>query len=260
VSGRYALYYAPGAESALARTGSLWLGRDTVSGEPQQQPPIDGFPRSRVDAMTATARHYGFHATLKPPFALADGCTPEALDKALAAFARRSSPIAGLGLKVGELDGFVALVLSEESPAVRNLAATCVREFDAFRRPPSAEELERRRKASLSDLEEALLRRWGYPYVMEAFRFHMTLTDRLADDERQRIIPALRKLFGPAVTSNVAIDGISLFHQDDRTAPFRLIRHYPFGEDAMRRISRNVSTDRSSGPSLTSVRTSPPST
>lgn len=260
MSGRYALYFAPRADSVLARTGAAWLGRDSAADGPIPQPQIDGFARSRVQEMTATARHYGFHATLKPPFALADGFTAEALDEALAAFARRSAPITGLGLKVGELDGFVALVLNEDSPEVRNLAANCVRAFDAFRRLPSADELQRRRRAHLSDLEDALLRQWGYPYVMEAFRFHMTLTERLSGEERGRIVPALRKLFGPAVTRNIAIDGLSLFHQEDRDTPFRLVQRYGFGEDEMRSISRNVSTDRSSGPSLTSVKTSPPST
>jgi putative phosphonate metabolism protein len=260
VSGRYALYFAPRADSVLARTGAIWLGRDTATGAPLAQPPIDGFDAARVQEMTATARYYGFHATLKPPFALADGCTAEALDEALAAFARRCAPVTRLGLKVGALDGFVALVLAENAPGVLNLAAACVREFDTFRRPPPVEELQHRRQARLSDLEEALLRRWGYPYVMEAFRFHMTLTDRLSEAERGRIVPALQKLFGPAVTGNLTIDGLSLFHQEDRDAPFRLVRRYAFGGEETRSISRNVSTDRSSGPSLTSVKTSPPST
>lgn len=260
MSGRYALYFAPRAESVLARTGAGWLGRDSTTDAPLPQPPVDGFAASRVHEMTATARHYGFHATLKPPFALADGSSAEALDDALTAFARRCAPVTGLGLKVGVLDDFVALVLTEDSPEVRNLAAACVRDFDTFRRTPPAGELNRRRQAPLSDLEEALLRRWGYPYVMEAFRFHMTLTDRLPDAERGKVVPALRKLFGPAVTGTIAIDGLSLFHQEDRDAPFRLVRRYAFGDEDSRSISRNVSTDRSSGPSLTSVKTSLPST
>jgi len=260
VSGRYALYFAPRADSLLARTGAAWLGRDAATGASLPQAPIDGFAASRVQEMTKTARHYGFHATLKPPFALAEGQTAEALDAAIESFARRGAPITGLGLKVGVLDGFVALVLAADSPEVRNLAAACVRDFDAFRRPPPAEELQRRRQARLSDLEDALLRRWGYPYVMEAFRFHMTLTDRLSEADRDRVVPALQKLFGPAVTGTLTIDGLGLFHQEDRDAPFRMVRRYAFGGDETRSISRNVSTDRSSGPSLTSVKTSPPST
>jgi putative phosphonate metabolism protein len=260
VTGRYALYFAPVSESALSHTGSVWLGRDSATGGALQQPTVPGFSKTRIQEITQSARHYGFHATLKPPFALAGGHTADELDDQLAAFARRCAPITGLGLKVGALDGFIALVLSEESSEVRNLAAHCVREFDAFRLPPGEDEMNRRRKAGLSELEEALLRRWGYPYVMEAFRFHMTLTGRLPDTERDAIKPALQKLFGPVVTTSISIDGISLFHQEDRAAPFRLVRRYPFGSDAMRRISTNVSTDRSSEPSLTSVKTSPPST
>ena len=48
-----------------------------------------------------------------------------------------------------------------------------------FARPPGAAELERRRKAGLSAAQEKMLLRWGYPYVLDEFRFHLTLTGRL---------------------------------------------------------------------------------
>ena len=34
-------------------------------------------------------------------------------------------------------------------------------------------------KSGLTDRQEALLTQWGYPYVMEEFRFHITLTGAL---------------------------------------------------------------------------------
>jgi hypothetical protein len=157
VTARYAIYFSPAPESSLDRVGAAWLGSDAL----QRQ--LDGFSRERIAEITASARHYGFHATLKPPFALAADRTGEALDRMLGEFAESRAPIEGLGLKVGSLDGFIALLLTEESTAVRNLAAACVRDFDAFRLAPSKEELVQRRAAALSPHVDSLLRRGGYP-------------------------------------------------------------------------------------------------
>lgn len=259
MSARYAIYYAPSPDSALAELGANWLGRnnDLASAIPQQS--VAGISPDRLREITASAHHYGFHATLKPPFAIAAEGTPEQLDAALANFAKKQKTIDRLALKVGCLDGFLALLLAEESMEIRNLAAACVREFDAFRAPPSQQDLARRRQAPLTDLEDALLQRWGYPYVMEAFRFHMTLTCRLAEEERDPLENTIRTLFGPIAAKGVSIDGISLFHQESRDSAFRLLRRYPFPDAASRTMATKASTERDSGPSFTSDRTSSPS-
>ena len=259
MTARYAVYFSPARDTPLARVGTRWLGRGDTTPEEAGPPPVDGFATARLDEITDSARHYGFHATLKPPFAVAEGRTEAELDAALADFAQCHTPITGLELRVGALDGFLALLLSADSTGVRNLAAACVRDFDPFRRPPTEAELARRRAARLSALEDALLMRWGYPYVMEAFRFHMTLTARLPQDEQDRLIPVLREMFAPAA-AGFAIDGISLFFQEAGDRPFRLLRRYPFGAGSARSMDTKDATDRASGPSLTSVRTSPPST
>ena len=259
MTARYAIYFSPSHESVLAGFGATWLGRDCMTGRDLEQPRVDGLPQARIAEITASARHYGFHATLKPPFAMAESRTLAQLDRRLALFAQDQAPLTGLGLKVGTLDGFIALLLTEDSTRVRNLAAACVRDFDGFRLAPSEEELRRRRAAPLSAWEDALLRRWGYPYVMEAFRFHMTLTSRLQPEEHDRLLPVLRRMFGPVANANFTIDAVSLFYQQSRDRPFRQVQRYPFAGSA-RSIATNEATDRASGPSLTSVRTSSPST
>jgi putative phosphonate metabolism protein len=260
VTARYAIYFSPAPDSLLAPLGIGWLGRDDTAVGTHGQRQVDGIADARLAEITESARHYGFHATLKPPFALAEGRTAVELEEALAEFAQRQAPITGLKLRTGTLDGFVALLLTADSTAVRNLAAACVRDFDSFRRPPSEAEIARRRRAQLSELEDALLLRWGYPYVMEAFRFHMTLTSRLPEDERARLLPLLSQLFAPATEAGFAIDAASLFHQEAGDRPFRLLRRYPFDAGKARSMATKDPTDRASGPSLTRVRTSPPST
>lgn len=256
---RHAIYFSPERGSLLGSLGAAWLGRDCVTGAKTARPGLVGISPSRAAEITASAGHYGFHATLKPPFVLAEGRTRAELDRELARFAERRAPITGLGLQVGVLGGFLALLLTEYSGVVHALAASCVREFDSFRVAPSKEELCRRRSGRLSAREDALLRRWGYPYVMESFRFHMTLTSRLQEEERNRLLPVLQQMFGPAIELGFTIDAVSLFYQESRDEPFHLVRRYPFSGSA-RSAATKEDTERSSGPSLTIVKTSLPST
>ena len=76
---RYALYFAPAAGSAWDRFGASWLGRSAHTGVSLAQPEIRGLDAARFRALTGAPRRYGFHATLKPPFRLAAGCTPDDL-------------------------------------------------------------------------------------------------------------------------------------------------------------------------------------
>src|SRR5689334_2324140 len=88
---RFAIYAVPGAGladaagAALCRRAEQWLGRG-AAGQPVTADVPAGWTRAELDAITASARRYGFHATLKAPFRLAEGRTPEELDAALTGF------------------------------------------------------------------------------------------------------------------------------------------------------------------------------
>jgi putative phosphonate metabolism protein len=224
---RYAVYFAPAAGSALDRFGSAWLGRDLVTGAALAQPSLAGIAPARLAAITEAPRHYGFHATLKPPFALSPQHCAADLLSAVAAFANRQAPVAAPPLCLGRLAGFLALVLSAPSDGVASLAAACVAAFEGFRAPAPAEEVARREAAGLSPRQRALLYRWGYPYVMEEYRFHMTLTGRLDAAEADAVAAALAPLVAPLEGKPLVIDALSVFVQDDRGRPFRLAARYP---------------------------------
>jgi hypothetical protein len=130
-------------------------------------------------------------------------------------------------LQVGALSRFLALTLSEPCPAFVELAEACVREFDGFRRPPGEQELARRRKAQLSPAQLAHLARWGYPYVMEEWRFHMTLTGSLEAAVFSELRPRLEDLFAPHCREPLRVDSICLFEQPDEGEPFRAIERFP---------------------------------
>ena len=202
---RFAIYYVP-PEGALADFGSAWLGWDVTRGRAVPQPDLPG-----LHDITMTARGYGFHATLKPPFRLTDGQDAAALARATADLAATCPAATCAGLTLAVLGGFLALVPTGDPAPLQALAAACVRDLDAFRAPAGADELARRRQAGLSPRQEAHLTRWGYPHVLEDFRFHMTLTARLPPDAqagwRDRIARRLPPLPAPFVVDRIALCG-----------------------------------------------------
>lgn len=228
-SPRYAIYFAPDADTVLHRFGSVWLGRDAISGEELPQPALDGFDAAAQKELTATACGYGFHATLKPPFHLKAGTTIEdLLDEAVRFSSTREAFEISLVLR--DLSGFLALMQKDSKAAMRELAADCVRHFDPFRALPGEAELEKRRASGLSGQQEMMLQRWGYPYVMNEFRFHMTLSKRIRDDaEREALIREVLKHGAEAMATPVSIDAISVFRQENRKAPFLRLERFPFG-------------------------------
>lgn len=226
---RFAIYFAPAADSALHLFGSACLGRDVITGAEWPPPPVDGVSAARWREMTASPRAYGFHATLKPPFRLSGGRTPEGLVRALKAFASTRRPFDASPLRVARIADFLALVPRESSVELSMLAEACVRGFDEFRAPPPPEERARRKQASLSPRQQDLLATWGYPYVLDEWRFHMTLASGLAGHEIDDLRVALDRLAAPCCGTSFLVDGVCLFEQQAASAPFVLARRFPFG-------------------------------
>jgi putative phosphonate metabolism protein len=226
---RYAIYFIPETETALARFGAAWIGRDLSTGDRVAQPVLDTVTPGRLAEITVSPRHYGFHATLKPPFHLAEDETVEAFEAAVARFAQARSGFVLAPLTLRAIDRFIALVPDERSAALHALADNCIADFDCFRAPADAAEIENRRKAGLNPRQDAYLLRWGYPYVFDEFRFHMTLTERLGDDEREKVLAALAPLVAPVLAETVRVEGIAICQQPDRQAPFTLRRRFFFG-------------------------------
>jgi putative phosphonate metabolism protein len=226
---RHAIYFAPPAESALGRFGAAWLGWDPETGVAVDGLEVAGLPLPRK-ALVEAPRRYGFHATLKPPFRLAEGCDAAGLDAAVAALVAEAAPFP-LRLRVGWLGGFLALVPEDAPPELAALERACVTGLDGFRAPPGAEELARRRAAGLDAVEEANLRRWGYPYVLDRFRFHMTLTGPVATDRRAAVEAALVPVVAPVVADTMPVADICWFAEaEDRR--FRLVSRYRLGREA----------------------------
>ena len=83
---RYAIYYAPDPGTALDDFGASLLGYDARSATDLPFPGDVTLIMPDWHDLTRDPRKYGFHATLKPPMALAEGRTEAEL---MAAEARR---------------------------------------------------------------------------------------------------------------------------------------------------------------------------
>lgn len=209
---RYALYCLPGG--TLGAAGAAWLGWDAATGQAR--------PAAAPEGWVARPRRYGFHATLKPPMRLAPGRSVQALETACADLAARLAPARAEGLEVTVHRGFVALTPVGAHDLGR-VADACVDALDAFRAPAPPEETARRRAGGLTPAQEANLVSWGYPFVMDTFRFHITLSGRLADPAPAAA--AARAHFG-ALPTPFILGEIALCEEGPDGA-FRLRRRHP---------------------------------
>ena len=222
---RYAIYSVPAADHPLYRFGAETIGYDAFTGEtvPFPQQLLVTAPDWRD--LTADPRKYGFHATLKAPFALASACTEDDLLSACTSFAATPRVLPAIAPVVDQIGGFIAVVPSQPSGPLSALAQDCVISIDRLRAPLTEADRARRNPDRLSPGQRANLDRWGYPHVLDDFRFHMTLTGRLPDDRRGRIVEMLRRRFAAHGLATLRIDRIGIFRQADAGSRFRVLRH-----------------------------------
>jgi len=215
---RFAIYYVPPA-GPLADFGASWLGWDVARGCEVSQPDMPD-----LHDITMTPRKYGFHGTLKPPFRLREGCTVEQLEQAISELARGIEPAVCEGLDLTRLGRFLALTPRGETSALQGVAAACVEGLDGFRAPASDAELARRRMRGLSARQEALLTEWGYPYVMEEFKFHLTLSGRLPKADIDLWVERARGVL-PPLPVPFTVDQIALCAERD-DGHFEVLHRY----------------------------------
>jgi putative phosphonate metabolism protein len=219
---RIAVYYAPRPDDPLFAAGATWLGRDPESDVAAPHPDIPD-----IVEVTAEPRLYGFHATLKPPMRLAEGRQWFDVLEAARKLADRTAAFDLPRLAVRDPYGFLALRETIPCPPLQALADACVEHIDPFRAPSSEAELARRRRANLSAEQDAMLTRWGYPYVFTTWFFHMTLTRRLTAVEKARFQPAAEAYFARALGVPRRVNDLCLFSQAAPDAPFVIAERLP---------------------------------
>lgn len=190
---RYAAYHLPAGK--LGDFGAAWLGWDLRQAAPLPHPDLPGLPRPAAE-LTAVPRRYGFHATMKAPFRLANGVSPDDLAKSIAQIARATAPFE-MTLDLQQSWGFLFLRPSDPPQLLAALEAALVRDLDHLRAPLSDADLARRNPDRLSPAERDHLMRWGYPHVLDRFRYHLTLSGPLPEDELHQLEAAI----GPKIAA-----------------------------------------------------------
>lgn len=230
---RYALYFTPSADSQFWQTGSAWIGRDAASNAPITRPLLSSVADDALVAITQHPRRYGFHATLKAPFHLAENSNVDLLLQHVAEFAKTRTSFMLPRLSVAMVEDFLALVPAEQSCQIDLVAGTCVAEFDRHRQPLTDAELSQRRAKKLSTHQDEMLLRWGYPHVFDSYRFHITLTDSLCGMDDRFVIQiheAAEQLFTDDMVLRCAFDAISVFEEPHPGADFQQVMRAPFGK------------------------------
>jgi putative phosphonate metabolism protein len=227
---RYAIYFVPAADTALYRFGATALGYDCFSGT--EIPTFDALPVGAGEwrALTNEPRRYGFHATLKAPFRLATERNEAELIGAFEEFARAIDTFPTIETAVRLLERFVAIVPAFANAALGRLAASCVTHFERFRAPLTEADHNRRVSVHLTVQQAANVARWGYPYVFDEFRFHMTLTGALAPDRQELMLAYLRDVFARDHGEHpIPVDRLALLRQDSPDARFVVAAHATIG-------------------------------
>lgn len=215
---RYAVYALPGA-----------LGPDDAAEAVHLRDAAEAwYAREEFRDLTVSARRYGFHATLKAPFHLAEGRTEAELRAATDAFAAGRSATVIPAPAPQPIGAFRALRPQGDETEINGLAAEAVRDFDRFRAPPSEAEIARRRPDRMTPRQRELFERWGYPYVLDEFRFHLTLTDPVPDHRAAEVDTALAAHFADVARVDVPLRAITLFVEPEPGAPFQILSVHPF--------------------------------
>ena len=228
---RYAVYAIPNPASPLFQRASRWLGWDSVAAVETLFPGPDELenPASLdIELLTRTPRKYGFHGTLKPPMRLAEGRDEAALIARTADLAATLTPVAVPALDIAVIGRFLALVPTTANAALSDVAAAIVTGLDDFRRPADDAELATRRANGLSARQDELLCEWGYPYVLDEFRFHMTLSGQQSPGEVVAVQAMLTEWLGAYIPAPLMIDRLAIMGEAE-DGRFRMMASLAIG-------------------------------
>jgi hypothetical protein len=229
---RYAIYYAPHCDSNLWKAGCQWLGRCPIRQVDLVQPNIVGLSVDEMRSLTREPRKYGFHATLKAPFILSNSATLDSLKMAVRTLSQRLEPFVMPALIAVNHKTLHYVTAEAQHEDIQKLARSCVTELHKFAAPLSDSEIARRRENGLSQEQDRLLLEWGYPEVLDEYKFHMTLTGSLTglSDTKINALKAhaqdlLISEEGPEKEA-LLFDHIAIFAEPTKGSDFVLVEYF----------------------------------
>ena len=178
---------------------------------------------NRSASSTAAAARYGWHATIKAPFSLQHGVDTEAIPAAFQAWAQGRAALTLPPLALRNMGDYLALTPNAPSSALQEMALDCVRALHPLARPLTDQQIAQRRLTPLTPVQDAMLLQWGYPFVGDAFQWHMTLTGSLkglVESEVQMLQDAALAWFAPVLNQAVELDAICWFVEPEAGGDF----------------------------------------
>ena len=94
-----------------------------------------------------------------------------------------------------------------------------------FARSAPDGEVAKRRAAGLSPEQDTNLVEWGYPYVLDQFRFHITLTGKLPKGDLPAVEDYLASELAPLLPQPFVINDLALMGEAE-DGRFHLIQRY----------------------------------
>lgn len=234
---RYALYFTPPPSHPLTAAASRWLGRDAFSGGMQPLPHVSGVTALQGERLVGEPRRYGFHGTLVAPFRLSAAATPDQPGRLAETFCADLRPFELPKLEIVRIGRFFALCPERRDSRIDTLAASAVDHFNPLRAPLDEAEIARRKPDALTARQQAYLLRYGYPYVKEEFRFHMTLTGPVDAGEEAPVQAALQAWFEPVLAEPISIESLCIFNEPETGAPFVVLSRHAFAAATARKIA-----------------------
>lgn len=225
---RYAIYFVPEQTTRLGQFGDHWFGR--TSEKLLVEEVVTGLSVERYQKIIQSPRHYGFHGTLKAPFELHSNYNFQHLDTALTEFCNTFSPFNIGALALRAIADFIALVPENDLRQLQQLHQRLIKELNNLRAPLSNYDRDRFIARNLTHDQEGYLDRYGYPFVLNSFKFHLTLTSSLPEQERTACFKLLDNMTADFRHEVVPVNRICLFKQKTRQAPFFIVKEYTLRE------------------------------
>jgi hypothetical protein len=139
--------------------------------------------------------------------------------------AARHGPFMLAPLRLMLLSGFPVLSAKAVMEPFFALEKSLLETLSPMFLPPDPQSLARRGKLNSRQIENFW--KWGYPFVLNDHRFHLTLGDVGSSDE---YIKALKGYFAPSLLNSLAISKVSLCVQNAPDGKFMLLKDFPLSK------------------------------
>ncbi|HUS97779.1 MAG TPA: DUF1045 domain-containing protein [Hyphomicrobiaceae bacterium] len=231
---KYAVYWVPKRTDALARFGAAWTGWCAEHGEHRTHGTFSGISFDTTE-MTRHTRRHGFHAVIKQPFHLGATHSFFALEHVLGLLVEESVSFQLPRLRLAVVDGCVALVPSQTSPALSELVTRIGDALGQLDAPANgfAEAAASVPQGNGVGCIDPVIK---FPTAV-AHRFHMPLTDPIGPALALEVMEKLQPVLEPILQQPRQLNDIALMGDPGEGRPLRVLQRYDLRDWLMRKTS-----------------------